>query len=270
MTDDPMDSDALDPELAAELAALVDGSLPSARAAALRARIATTPDLAQALAAQRAAFAALRAFDPGPAPARLHEAVAAMAADARGDAEPAARPRPPWFRRRPFPAAATAGALAAGIVVLAIAVGPSGTADPTAADAARVALLPTGGPPPPARPGSRDLNVTIDGVSYPYWGDGTGWRPAGTRTDTVQGRKVRTVVYVDSDGRRLGYTIVAGSPLPIVGGGRTVVRNGVRMRLGQTGGTTTVTWLRQGHTCILVARGVSPDVLLGLAGGDWA
>ena len=39
----------------------------------------------------------------------------------------------------------------------------------------------------------------------------------------------------------------------------------MRYRVLHTGGTTVVTWLRDGHTCILAARGVDASVLVDLA-----
>ena len=89
--------------------------------------------------------------------------------------------------------------------------------------------------------------------------------PKGRRhLDRLQdGRTIHTVFYTRA-GQRIGYAIAADSPLS-VDGGRTVTRNGVRMRVLHTGDATIVTWLRAGHTCILAARHIDPDVLLELA-----
>src|SRR5579872_7515156 len=53
-----------------------------------------------------------------------------------------------------------------------------------------------------------------------------GWRAVGARTDTVGGRVVTTVLYADRRGRRIGYSIVAGSALAIPAGNAMVVRRG--------------------------------------------
>jgi len=234
-----------------DLAALADGTLaPDARDALLR-RIEASPELADALLDQHDALIAIRATEEEPAPARLRAAVAAMAAD---------RPAPKRRRfARPLSVGASAAALAAAAAVL-LSAGASG---PSVAEAAQVALAPPRSPAPAVRSDEKSLDAAVDGVAYPYWADASGWRAVGSRTDVVDGRAIRTVVYQDPDGRRIGYAIAAGSPLSGAGGkhvdGFTVVRSG---------DTAIVTWLRDGHTCILAAHGVDARVLLKLAAWD--
>lgn len=252
-----MRPDPIDPILAAELAALADGSLPPEHVAALERRVAASPELADALAAQRRSREATRELASEPAPDRLHEAVAAMVAEA--DA-PAARRR--WSRPRvrwALPAAALTA------LVLAIAIGTGGgSPTPSLAEAARTALRPPTQPAPAARPQAGELADAVDGVAYPDWYTSAGWRAVGTRSDVVGGRRVKTVVYANRGGQRIGYAIVSGDALP-VNGGRTVVRNGVRMRVLGNGSASVVTWRRKGRTCILAARGVDDGVLVRLA-----
>ena len=157
-------------------------------------------------------------------------------------------------------AAATATAL---VAVVAVLFGSGDATGPSVAEAARVALAPARGSAPAVRPGASTLTASIDGVSYPYWADSTGWRAVGARRDVLHGRTIRTVFYARGS-RRIGYTIAAGTPLA-VDGGRSVTRDGVRMRVLRSGDAAIVTWLRSGHTCILAARGVDPEVLVGLA-----
>ena len=267
-----------------ELAALADGTLAPERRDAVLLRVEADPELAAALAGQRAALAAIRGAAQEPAPDALRSAVQAMAAQA---AAPGARQRnaqaPTFGRQRRFGAAArralrrrataarrvpsrrplalaTAAALAAAIVVL---IGGGDPAGPSVAEAARAALAPARGSAPAVRPGDQTLTASVEGVAYPYWADSAGWRAVGARRDVLRGRTIRTVFYA-SGSRRIGYAIAAGPPLA-AGGGRTVARGGVRMRVLRSGDTAIVTWLRAGHTCILAARGVDPEVLVRLA-----
>jgi hypothetical protein len=116
-----------------------------------------------------------------------------------------------------------------------------------------------------ARRTHAQLAVAVDGVPFPYWEDRFGWRSIGSRTDRVDGRSITTVFYGDSSGRRIGYAILAGTPAPGVTGGVIAWRGGVSYRLLSENGAAVVTWLRDGHLCVLSGRGVSSAALLGLA-----
>jgi hypothetical protein len=254
-----------------ELAALADGSLEPAARDALLHRASESPELADALARQRSTLTAIRATEQ-PAPDALRERIAAMvdgapakaprgaatAGDRRG---PASRPR--FLRPRTFALGSTVAALAAAAVILFA----GGAGSPSVAEAAQLALSPAHSPAPAARPAAGTLAASVDGVAYPYWADSTGWRATGSRSDAVHGRAVRTVFYANAKGQRIGYTIAAGSPLSAEGG-TTVEQDGGAYRVIRSGGATIVTWLRDGHTCILAARGVDASVLVGLAA--WA
>jgi hypothetical protein len=235
------------------LAQLADGTLAPDARDALLGRIEASPELADALLDQHDALIAIRATEDEAAPDRLRATVAAMAADAQARG---ARERPRRFFSRTINLGGAAVALAAAAAVLLSA----GTSGPSVAEAAQVALAPPRSPAPAVKPDEKTLDAAVDGVAYPYWADATGWRAVGSRTDAVGGRAVRTVVYQDADGRRIGYAIAAGSPLSGAGGKRmgdfTVVRSG---------DAAIVTWLRDGHTCILAAKGVDARVLLKLA-----
>jgi hypothetical protein len=258
-----------------DLAALADGSLePTARDALLR-RAAQSPELAGALARQRAALTAIRAAAQ-PAPDALRERIAAMVAGnevgaaatqpratagerrGRGD-----RRRRGSFRPRAFALGSAVAVLAAAAVILFA----GGAESPSVAEAAQLALAPARAPAPAARPAAGTLAASVDGVAYPYWADSTGWRATGSRSDAVHGRAIRTVFYANAKGQRIGYTIAAGSPLSAEGG-TTVEQDGAAYRVIRSGGATIVTWLRDGHTCVLAARGVGANVLVGLAA--WA
>ena len=64
---------------------------------------------------------------------------------------------------------------------------------------------------------------------------------------------------------RGGYAILAGTPAPRVGGGVIAWRGGVSYRLLTVNGAAVVTWLRDGHLCVVSGRGVSGATLLRLA-----
>ena len=106
-----------DPDEVAELAALADGSLASDRRAALEARVAASPALADRLAEQQRAVALTRSVAAEvEAPAGLRERVEAE--------RPAARRRSP--RRLAVVAVAAAGVVAAVAIGVAVDSGSSG------------------------------------------------------------------------------------------------------------------------------------------------
>ena len=119
----------------------------------------------------------------------------------------------------------------------------------------------------PAENASRrgQLMAAVDGIPFPYWEEHFGWRATGSRQDRVAGRSVTTVFYSDSAGRRVGYTIVAGTPAPRALSGSVHWRNGTPYRFTRIDGSGVVTWLRKGHLCIVAAPGVREAKLLSLA-----
>jgi anti-sigma factor RsiW len=247
-----------------DLAALADGTLEPEAREALQRRVDESPELADALARQQDALTAIRATEEEPAPYALRAMVEAMAARAAAETRhdrPAARA--PRRRLIPRPRALAFGGSAVALAAAAVVLFSGGASGPSVAEAAQVALAPPRSPAPAAQPDERWLAASVDGVAYPYWADANGWRAVGSRTDAVEGRAVRTVFYDDAQGRRIGYAIAAGGPLSVAHGtsvGRfTVVR---------TNGAAVVTWLRDGHTCILAARGVDASVLMKLADSD--
>jgi hypothetical protein len=239
----------------ADLAALADGSLDEARRAAVQARVDADPELRALLDEQQRAVGLVQsAVAQTRAPLSLRERVEA---DRRRLAPRARR------RRRGL-----LGALAVGVAALALALVltlPGGTpGSPTVVQAAGLAELPPTTPGPKRSDGSALLNTAVDGVAYPYWGDSFAWETSGARRDRLDGRRAATVFY-DKNGKRIGYTIVSGKPLPVPTGARTTVVNGVTLRTFVHDGRTVVTWLRAGHTCVLAGRNVPADALLRLA-----
>jgi hypothetical protein len=208
----------------------------------------------------------LRSFD-APAPESLHRRIESLVASHQSQFAPRS-PRRRLRRLSPL-GLASAGAVAAAVVAVAIAVDLGGAgSSPTvsfseaAASTLRAATLPA---PPESQAHHAQLAVAVDDVPFPYWSERFGWRSSGSRTDRVDGRSITTVFYADSSGQRIGYAILAGTPAPRVGGGVVVWRGGMSYRLLTENGAAVVTWLRDGHLCVVSGRGVSSATLLRLA-----
>jgi hypothetical protein len=206
------------------------------------------------------------------APDALHQRVEALVAE-----------RSPRGRsRRPLGTRASAGLrplgwrlggaiaiVAAAAVALVLGLTGGGSAALNVRQASASTLRPATMAAPPENPLRRaQLAVAVDGVAFPYWEDRFGWRSTGARTDRIGGRPVTTVFYANGRGQRIGYAIVAGTPAPRVGGGVVVWRGGTPYRLSTDGALRVVTWLRDGHLCVVAGRGVSSATLLALASGD--
>jgi hypothetical protein len=170
-------------------------------------------------------------------------------------------------RRRPRgPILATAAAAVAAFALVLLLVLPEARGGPTAAAAAALSHRSATRPAPMVSPGQpKLLALEVGGVAFPAWNQAFGWRAAGARTDSLDGRRAATVYYV-KNGRRLGYTIVDGAPLEAPATATTTRRAGTSFQLFDADGRVVVTWLRGGRTCVLAARGVSRDTLLKLAG----
>jgi hypothetical protein len=214
-------------------------------------------DAAAEAEAERQTPASIRSLETVRAPSSLRSSLEELVSNA------------PVRRRRRAPALrlAGAGALAAvAAAAVAIALGGVGaTRTPTVLEASRVALEPASRASPAENPARQSaLEASVEGVSFPYWGGRRGWPATGARTDRLQGRTITTVFYAARDGKRVGYAIVAGSPLPTPASGTVVARGGVRFHVLDAAGATVVSWREAGHTCILAARGLPVHTLLGL------
>ncbi len=240
------------PEEHAELAALADGTLPPERAAALEARIAESPELAAALAQQRQAVSILRqAVAQTEAPLALRERL-------EKDRQRLAAPR----RRRRIFALATAGSLAA-VAVLAVMVGLSGgPGAPSVAEAAQLGAKPPTATVSAASP--QLLDVEQSGVAFPNWEAKFGWKAVGKRVDDL-GDRTATTVYYRKGANRIAYTIVSGRSLDDPDNFAQFTLNGVELKVFSTGNPKDVTWLRQGHSCVMTGKGVTTAKMLELA-----
>ncbi len=162
---------------------------------------------------------------------------------------------------------AALGGLAAVIAaVLAVALSSGGGGKLTLQRTSALALSAATRPAPPESPNNHaQLQIAVDGVAFPYWENHLGWRATGTRSDRLGGRSVTTVFYTNWHGQRLGYAIVSGSAPVHPGGGSVAWRGGTPYRLLRAGGVQIVTWMRDGHLCVIAARGVPGGTLLHLA-----
>ncbi|HTU97059.1 MAG TPA: hypothetical protein VMF14_14530 [Solirubrobacteraceae bacterium] len=253
MTDEPQHPEG-------ELTRLADGSLPTDQQADLLAEIRQSPELTADLAEQQRAVTMLRALhEPAPATLRAH-------VDELTGAATRATPRraPRWRRAFVLPGATVLAAAVAAVVILVSA----GSAAPTVPTAAHLALASATLPAPAVSAGdSENLALTEAGIPFPAWGPQKGWTPDGARTDTVDGRRITTVFYRGRNGSHIGYAITDGAPLAGVHGA-TVRRYGVAFTLQRSGGGRVISWVRQGHTCVIAGRSVSYAALLALATND--
>jgi hypothetical protein len=207
----------------------------------------------------------VRSFD-APAPQSLHQRIDSLVAGH----EDHRHARRYLGQRLSLPVLTGVGAIAVvAAIVLAIAFNSSGgssgaaalTVGQTIAPTLRAATLPA---PRESLTRHAQLDAAVDGVPFPYWGERFGWHSTGARAGRIDGRTVTTVFYANSGGQRVGYAIFAGAPMPKTGGVVTW-RGGVSYRLFDEHGVAVVTWLRNGHLCVVAGRGVSSATLLRLA-----
>jgi hypothetical protein len=107
------------------------------------------------------------------------------------------------------------------------------------------------------------LNRDVEEVYFPNWSYVFGWRAAGQRSDSLDGRKAVTVYYARG-GQRIAYTIVTSPALKLPSA--TAYRlGGTEFRSFTMGERQVVTWRRAGHTCVLSGVSVSAAALTRLA-----
>jgi len=194
------------------------------------------------------------------APPSLQHAVSELIASASHPQRPARR-----VKDRAAPALASLAATVAIAGVLAL---PGGASSPSVAQAALLTLRPSTAPAPvqsATRP--TQLARSAQGIAFPDLAHRFGWRSAGTRSDTLNGRKTTTVFYVNETGQRIGYEIVSGTALQVSQEHATQY-DGITYRALEVTGLRLVTWQRDGHTCILAGRDVDTRILLALA--NWS
>jgi hypothetical protein len=153
-----------------------------------------------------------------------------------------------------------AGAMAVVAAALVITLGSGTTATPSLAQVAALSGRGPAGPAPGPLPSASTtlLTASVGSLHFPNWWAHGGWRSSGERTDTIDGRTVRTVFYTHA-GTRLAYSIVAS---PVLWGSRVANSRYVVL---QVGSRVTVVWTDRGHTCALTGAGASAESLWSLA-----
>ena len=169
------------------------------------------------------------------------------------------RERVPFWRRRW--ALAGVGGLAIAVLALVLALSSGGgSSAPTYAGidatATRAATAPApaklGGDPPV-------LDARSGRIQFPDWEKKFGWTATGRSHDEVAGQRVTTVHYRNEKGAELGYSILAGEPVEGTPAGRKIVHEGKTYHLANDPDQTTVTWIQQGQTCVMVAASSVDD-----------
>jgi anti-sigma factor RsiW len=249
--------DELTDDELADLARLVDGTLPAERRAEVEARVAASPQHARVVEEQGVALDALRAAAATGAPARLRSHVERR----RGPR------RAPGRQHRRLVIGGAIGAAAAVLLALVLVLPSALSGDPSVRETAALARQGPTQAAPPGVPGTPQLlSADVEGVPFPDYTAKFGWKPSGARQDDPSGRDATTVFYAKGT-RTIAYTIVSGDRLDPPVGARPTTRGRVEYRSLRAGGRTIVTWERGGHTCVLSGVAARPAELLTLA--DW-
>jgi hypothetical protein len=154
--------------------------------------------------------------------------------------------------RRPALAGAVALVAALALVVVLSLGGPGGA---SAVKAAQLNALPAEHAAP-AR--------SFAGVSYPNWSVEFGWFALGRRGDELGGRRTTTTFYRHTH-HRIGYTVVAGRALKPPADAEVVTVKGLELHRFRLGEQDAVSFVRNGHTCVLSGKVHDPDTLVKLA-----
>jgi hypothetical protein len=140
-----------------------------------------------------------------------------------------------------------------------------GAGAPTVASAAEL------GTRPPvsvasATPNDRGVvpGVSAAGISFPDWGPSFGFEAVGVRRDHLGDRLATTVFYARDD-QRIAYTILSGLAVPAGAALRQSVWDGVQIGSFLSHGRVVVTWLRNGHTCVLSGADTPAALLARMA-----
>lgn len=238
-----------------DLVGLADGSLRGQRRAEVERALADHPDLRSAVAAQRRVLEAVELAAAQDAPPALRARLALALPPVR-----------PGTRRRiaglTASVAAVAGAAAGVTVAL---TGGAAVAGASVLQASLLSNRAAQGQIGQRRGGAEALpRVRADGLSYPYWDDHFGFRATGVRYDRLHGQVVTTVFYSRGPSR-VAYEIVSGAPLKLGASAGSMRRQGVVFRTLSSPRGPVVTWMRDGHTCVLVGDHAALLVLLKLA-----
>jgi hypothetical protein len=176
------------------------------------------------------------------------------------------QPRP---ERRPRLWVPAVAAVAAGVALAILVVVFTSAGDSGLRAYASISARPETQPTP--RSDGTLLDRSFQGVSYPDWSRDFGWMAEGARTDVIEGRRAESVFYMHH-GHRIAYTVIEGAPIAPPEDATTRRVGGVTMRQFRDGPRDVVTFVRNGHTCVLEGEVLSPETLVELAAwrGDGA
>jgi hypothetical protein len=160
--------------------------------------------------------------------------------------------RTPMPARRPALAGAVAVVAALALAVILSLGGPGGA---SVVKAAQLNALPAEHAAP-AR--------SFAGVTYPNWSVKFGWFALGRRGDELRGRDTTTVFYRHTH-HRIGYTVVSGKALQPPDRAEVLTVRGLELHRFRQGEQDVVTFVRNGHTCVLSGKVHDPDTLVKLA-----
>jgi hypothetical protein len=156
---------------------------------------------------------------------------------------------------RPALAGGLAAVMAIVLVVVLSLTGPRGASTPDAA------LL-------SERPAERGATVrSFVGVAYPHWSHRFGWDRDGQRNDELGGRKTTTAFYRHTH-HRIGYTVISGPAIEPPEDADVVTVNGVELHRFRLGEQDVVTFVRNGHTCVLSGKVHRASTLEKLASSE--
>jgi hypothetical protein len=253
-----------DDERARAITRLVDDSLGDIDRGGVEAWAAQTPEVGREVARQRRVARDLRIGGPD-VPERLLDAIQTRVRTAVQPGAQRSRPRRRLVGSGWRPAVAATGLLALATIAVVLAITTSsGPGTPTIPAAAKLAFAPATQPAPAAK-SPKLLDVSYAGITYPNYAPQFGAVPTGQRVDRIGGRPALTVFYRLRDGARLSYTVFSGRPVPLPSAARSVLFDGVHLRVFSTASRlSVVTLVRFGRTCVLAAP-TSHAAVLALA-----
>jgi hypothetical protein len=166
----------------------------------------------------------------------------------------------PRARRAPRlparPALAGAVALAAAVVIV-VMLSLGGPGRPSTVQAAELSPLPS----------ERETPRSFVGVSYPDWAKRFGWFAVGGRDDKLGNRSTTTAFYRHTH-HRIGYTVISGRPIEPPANAEVTTVKGVTLHRFRLGAQDVVTFVRNGHTCVLSGEVHRASTLVKLASAE--
>jgi hypothetical protein len=102
------------------------------------------------------------------------------------------------------------------------------------------------------------------GVDYPNWSVKFGWFALGRRADELGGRETTTTFYRHTH-HRIGYTVISGKALQPPDDAQVLTVKGIELHRFRLGEQDAVSFVRNGHTCVLSGKVHRASTLVKLA-----